>query len=197
MYKHLRLKHGLQNNLKSHILDQEGAVYIHPEDSIKQKVNAGNIDLALLDADHVMEVGPVGQNKNGVNLSVHTGQDKFMCQLCPRSYFTSSALSNHQISSYEPGSGQLFKCPICYRTFRSAQVRDHHASNCLQLDPAKRKTAFECRICNKPFGYKNNLASHQKSVHGLEGKRILDYPCKHLMLLGSCVIYVGKVLRPR
>jgi len=49
----------------------------------------------------------------------------------------------------------------------------------MQGDPSKRKTAFECRICNKMFGYKNNLVSHQKTFHGFLGKKILEYPCKH------------------
>ena len=69
MYKHLRQKHSLVENLKAYILDVEtGQGYIHPDENIKQAVAAEQVDPSLLNPRHVMEQGYVGQNKNGVNL---------------------------------------------------------------------------------------------------------------------------------
>jgi len=198
MYKHLRQRHFLTEDLKSYILDDKGNQYVDAKEVIKKEVAEGKIDPQLLTVEKVMERGSVGQNKNGVNLyqclvcdqhvtkyslknhlSVHNGEDSFKCDICPKSYYTNSALSNHKINSHQEQRGKPFKCSNCYRTFRSLLVRDHHTLNCMQVDPSKRKTAFECRICNKMFGYKNNLVSHQKTFHGFLGKKILDYPCKH------------------
>jgi len=198
MYKHLRQRHFLAADLKSYILDDQGSQYVDPKEAIKKEVADGKIDPELLTVEKVMERGSIGQNKNGVNLyqclvcdkhvtkyslknhlSVHNGEDSFKCDICPKSYYTNSALSNHKINSHQEQRGKPFKCSNCYRTFRSLLVRDHHTLNCMQADPSKRKTAFECRICNKMFGYKNNLVSHQKTFHGFLGKKILDYPCKH------------------
>ena len=105
-----------------------------------------------------MERGSVGQNKNGVNLyrclvcdvnvtkyslknhlSVHTEEDAFKCDLCPKSYYTNSALSNHKVNSHQEKRGKPFKCSNCYRTFKSLLVRDHHILNCMQVDSSKRK----------------------------------------------------------
>ena len=198
MYKHLRQKHDLVDDLKSFILDDKGNQFVELKDVIKKNVAEGRIDPDLLIPEKIMEMGSVGQNKNGVNLykclicdkhvtkyslknhlNVHNGDDCFKCDLCSKSYFTNSALSNHKITNHQDQKPENFKCSTCYRSFRSILVRDHHSKNCAVSDPTKRNTVFECRICNKIFGYKNNLVSHQKAFHGFIGKKILDYPCKH------------------
>jgi len=198
MYKHLRQRHFLTDDLKSYILDDQGNQYIDVKEAIKKEVAEGRIDPELLTVEKVMERGSVGHNKNGVtlyqclvcdqhvtkyslknHLSVHNGEDSYKCDICSKSYYTNSALSNHKINIHQQQKGKHFKCSNCYRTFRSLLVRDHHMLNCMQVDPSKKKTAFECRLCNKMFGYKNNLVSHQKTFHGFLGKKILEYPCKH------------------
>ena len=198
MYKHLRQTHFLTEDLKSHILDDKGNLFVERSELLKKKVADGTVNPEFLSAEKVMERGSVGKNKNGVNLYqclicdksvtkyslknhliVHTGADCYKCDLCPRTYFTKSALLNHKVNNHQDQKNKVFKCSNCYRTFRSVLVRDHHNKNCLQTDPSKRKAAFECRICNKIFGYKNNLVSHQKSLHGFIGKKILDYECKY------------------
>ena len=198
MYKHLRQTHFITEDLKSYILDDKGNVYVEQSQVLKNKVAEGKVNPDYLSAEKVMERGSVGKNKNGAalyrcllcdkhvtkyslknHLGVHSGADSYKCELCPRTYFTKSALLNHKVNNHQDEASKIFKCSNCYRTFRSALVRDHHNKNCLQSDPAKRKAAFECRICNRIFGYKNNLVSHQKALHGFIGKKILDYDCKY------------------
>ena len=198
MYKHLRQRHSLSDNLKSYILDGQGNQFVELKEAVKKGLAEGRVDANYLIPEKVMERGSVGQNKNGVqlfkclicdkhitkyslknHLSIHSGDDCFKCDVCPKTYFTNSALSNHKITNHQNQKGKQFKCSNCYRTFRSALVRDHHIQSCVQNDPDKRKTAFECRICNKMFGYKNNLVAHQKTFHGFVGKKILDYACKY------------------
>ena len=197
MYKHLRVKHSLSEDLKSHILDANGEKYVDPKEAISRELEAGSIPTSFMDPDHVIAQGSQGTNKNGValyrclvcdkqitkyalknHLNIHHGEQKFKCDLCPKSYFTNSALTNHKATSHQNVKATSFKCTNCFRSFRTVKVRDHHVESC-QMDPQKGQTAFECRLCNKIFGYKNNLVSHQKSVHGLEGKKILDYNCKY------------------
>ena len=193
-YKHLRVKHSLTENLKAQIVDSAGRPYLDPKTTV---VDTDVIPPEFLDADHVMAQGSQGQNKSGVplfaclicdkrvtkyalknHLSIHNGDNKFKCDLCPKSYFTNSSLSNHKVASHQDSKGTPFKCSGCFRTFRTAKVRDHHSSTCLK-DGKSKKEAFECRLCNKMFGYKNNLTAHQRSAHGLESKKVLEYSCKH------------------
>ena len=193
-YKHLRVKHSLTENLKAQIVDAAGRPYLDPKTTV---VDTGVIPPEFLDADHVMAKGSQGQNKSGVplfaclicdkrvtkyalknHLSIHNGDNKFKCDLCPKSYFTNSSLSNHKVASHQDSKGTPFKCSGCFRTFRTAKVRDHHSSTCLK-DGKSKKEAFECRLCSKMFGYKNNLTAHQRSAHGLESKKVLEYTCKH------------------
>ena len=193
-YKHLRVKHSLTENLKAQIVDSAGRPYLDPKTTV---VDTDVIPPEFLDADHVMAQGSQGQNKSGVplfaclicdkrvtkyalknHLSIHNGDNKFKCDLCPKSYFTNSSLSNHKVANHQDSKGTPFKCSGCFRTFRTAKVRDHHSSTCLK-DGKSKKEAFECRLCNKMFGYKNNLTAHQRSAHGLESKKVLEYNCKH------------------
>jgi len=193
-YKHLRVKHSLTENLKSQIVDAAGRPYLDPKTAV---VDTNVVPSNFLDADHVMAQGSQGQNKSGVplyaclicdkkvtkyalknHLSIHNGDNKFKCDLCPKSYFTSSSLSNHKVASHQNSKGSTFKCSGCFRTFRTAKVRDHHASTCLK-DGKSKKEGFECRLCSKIFGYKSNLSAHQRSVHGMEPKKVLEYSCKH------------------
>ena len=193
-YKHLRVKHSLTENLKAQIVDSAGRPYLDPKTTV---VDTDVIPPEFLDADHVMAQGSQGQNKSGVplfaclicdkrvtkyalknHLSIHNGDNKFKCDLCPKSYFTNSSLSNHKVANHQDSKGTPFKCSGCFRTFRTAKVRDHHSSTCLK-DGKSKKEAFECRLCNKMFGYKNNLTAHQRSAHGLESKKVLEYSCKH------------------
>ena len=198
MYKHLRQKHSITTDLKSNILDEKGEPYVEVKEQIKKDVAEGKIDAELLTVEKVMEKGSVGQNKNGVklyqclvcdkpvtkyslknHLSVHSQQPHFNCDQCDKSYFTNSALATHKINSHEGKICQPLKCSNCFRTFRSVNARDHHTANCLKADPQRKKAAFECRLCHRLFGYKNNLVSHQKTAHGFHGKKILNYPCKY------------------
>ena len=198
MYKHLRQSHFITEDLKSYILDDKGNVFIEQSELLKKKVAEGKVNPEYLSAEKIMERGSVGKNKNGVNLyqclicdksvtkyslknhlSVHTGADCYKCELCPKTYYTKSALLNHNVNHHQDQKSKVFKCSNCSRTFRSVLVRDHHQQNCVQSDSSKRKAAFECRICNKIFGYKNNLVSHQKALHGFVGKKILQYECKY------------------
>ena len=197
MYKHLRVKHSLTADLKCHILGADGEAYEDRKEAVGKVVSLGGVPPEYLNPKHVMAQGSVGQNKSGAelftclvcdkqvtkyalknHLSVHNGENKFKCDQCPKTYATNSSLANHRVSSHLNVKGLAFKCSGCFRTFRTAKVRDHHQTSCLKNGSVK-KAAFECRLCNKMFGYKNNLVAHQRAVHGLEAKKILSYNCKH------------------
>ena len=191
MYKHLRVKHSITEQLKSHILDDSGQPFAEPSKA------PDTVPVELLQVEHVVAQGSAGLNKSGAqlyrcmvcekmvtkyalknHLSIHNGETKFKCDLCPKAYSTKSSLANHKVASHQDTKGASFKCSGCFRSFRTAKVRDHHATTCLQGSKSK-KEAFECRLCHKMFGYKNNLVAHQRSVHGLEAKTIQEYSCKH------------------
>ena len=197
MYKHLRVKHLLQDDLKSHILDDSGNPYVDPKVVLDKVLSSGDIPSSFLDPSHVIAQGSHGQNSSGAelykclvceklvtkyalknHLNNHNGDNKFKCDLCPKAYNTNSSLANHKVASHQDIKGTFFNCPGCFRSFRTMKVRDHHATTCLKKSQSNR-AAYECRLCNKMFGYKNNLVAHQGSVHGLETKKILDYKCKH------------------
>ena len=191
MYKHLRVKHLTTEELKSHILDDSGQPFAELSRA------PATVPVELLQVGHVLAQGSAGVNKSGAelfrclvcekmvtkyalknHLSIHNDETKFKCDLCPKAYSTKSSLANHKVASHQDTKGASFKCSGCFRSFRTERVRDHHATTCLQ-DTKSKKEAFECRLCHKMFGYKNNLVAHQRSVHGLEAKTIQEYSCKH------------------
>lgn len=197
MYKHLRVKHLLTEDLKANILNANGNQYVDPKEVIAQNLATGSILPSFLDMEYVVAQGSKGFNKKGVSLyqclvcdklvtkyalknhlSMHKGGNQYKCDRCPKSYSTNSAFSNHKVTCHQDLGGKTFNCSNCFKNFRSVRARDHHIISCHKKD-SKKKIVFECRLCNKIFGYKNNLTSHHRTVHGLEGKKILEYNCKH------------------
>lgn len=86
---------------------------------------------------------------------------KFVCQTCPKSFMTKSALRNHQSTHNKNITSQSieepFRCKICLNTYSSELFLRKHENLRHQIPN------LLCDICHKCFRTKNDLKYHRRS----------------------------------
>ena len=83
---------------------------------------------------------------------VHAKERKFQCEICTRSYKSTTALGIHRKSH-----NKKFECKTCKRMFSTQSFLNQH--NRTHHENPK---IFKCEICNKQFNLKLHFQRHQK-----------------------------------
>ncbi|CAH1240384.1 ZEB2 [Branchiostoma lanceolatum] len=74
-------------------------------------------------------------------------------------------------------AAQVTRCPVCRIAYKDRRALTTH----LKLQhPNHRDGTFQCKECNKTFGYKRNLLVHMKEQHLEAGQEFPCYECQKM-----------------
>ena len=101
------------------------------------------------------------KDRNNHTRMIHKNisEEKFVCELCGKSYMSKTALKYHT-DIVHAMSIQTEKCPICKLAFgHKISLKRHMKIHQKTLDLHK------CSLCDKEFCRKDKLTKHTKTVH--------------------------------
>jgi uncharacterized Zn-finger protein len=90
---------------------------------------------------------------------VHTGDKKFKCDICEKSYTEKGTLTKHKQKVHEQRKNYV--CPHCKKKFGWKESLDRH----MKTQHSQTREIFECSECKRQFWKKEGLESHYNSMH--------------------------------
>ena len=88
-----------------------------------------------------------------------SGERPFPCDLCSRSFSTSTSLKTHRITH---SGTMLYDCPVCGRQFNRKNNLNVH------IKRHNKNRKFSCPKCSNGFVMRAHLLSHLKRAHKIE-----------------------------
>ncbi|CAG9789595.1 unnamed protein product [Diatraea saccharalis] len=106
-------------------------------------------------------------------LSRHTQShfQKYTCEQCGKSYFTSSSLKHHL---YNCQIGDLRICIKCKKTFKTLEARRKHVNESPRCWP------FTCKYCGERFMTTTLKKEHRAKAHGEQAKTYVCPECREV-----------------
>lgn len=106
---------------------------------------------------------------------VHSGNDRYPCQQCPRRFKYPESLRNHLVRHHTPPSlMKWYTCNEC--NFRGATLKSLEKHKLVHLDNSEKP--FKCSYCSKGFGRRYEWNRHEM-IHRAE-KPFICGICSHM-----------------
>ncbi|CAO1335415.1 unnamed protein product [Diamesa serratosioi] len=103
------------------------------------------------------------------HLFVHTGSYPHTCTICNKGFVNLKLFQRHKTTHV--AEKQLRSCPDCSEKFTTWSALVNHRRKVHTV-------RFECEICKKKFGYKNNLKLHLK-LHSTDMEDLKVFQCHY------------------
>ena len=134
----------------------------HRENSYQCQYCTVNVKLKSNLYKHIREVhqGKLYKRKKS--------EERFMCDLCPKSYHSSRALERHKTFIHK--GIKSFKCDLCDKSYSdNTPLRIHKETT------HSEEGSFNCKECHKSFTHNHKLKQHMKRAHILTKNVKCDY----------------------
>ena len=106
-----------------------------------------------------------------IHIELHTGKQKYECNLCKKNFFSSKRLRIHKEIH---GEVSPYACSSCNTTFSNRQNLTIHNRSKKHLDTVLLKThKYTCDICQEPFTTQQQQKYHYSKLH----PEYRAYPC--------------------
>ncbi|GAB0087789.1 hypothetical protein DMENIID0001_021360 [Sergentomyia squamirostris] len=107
-----------------------------------------------------------------IHMTVHTGIKPFQCDICAKKFTAKATLRTH--IRYHTGE-RPFKCDFCENAFVDRQTMIVHRRQHTGEQP------YSCPYdtCKRFFKQKQNLRSHLKHIHNVQGRPNAKRPCNY------------------
>ncbi|XP_068086385.1 uncharacterized protein [Anabrus simplex] len=93
-----------------------------------------------------------------IHMLLHTGEKKFVCSVCGKSFYQKVNLRKHE-RSHNPEQVKPLNCPHCPKTFLS---QDYLSKHVLEHTQGR---IFQCNLCEKAFVKESTLKTHVRDMH--------------------------------
>ncbi|CAL8142276.1 unnamed protein product [Orchesella dallaii] len=91
----------------------------------------------------------------------HTDNKQYMCELCPKSFYSQTTLDSHRGSEHHTELGLTpYQCQFCKKILGTKRNLDNHVRS-----QHTKETTHKCPHCPRGFMFKGTLSNHINAVH--------------------------------